>query len=186
MGERIKHRAYSVTVYSFGLGICLFMLAQTPEGGCVRVVNAPGSGQGDSLNSPTQAESPSAVNKTAEPNNGNESSAAPAANGALVGTYAIKERGTLKEFIKIEQQGDQYFLSEKQSGRWLRPVPVAPRSSSDLAKVIKEPVTVPVEGLGNNQIAIYKVPVGWRTGKFVCNTGYWLASMLGPIELHRM
>jgi hypothetical protein len=29
------------------------------------------------------------------------------------------------------------------------------------------------------------VPKGWKIGSFVCNTGYWLATVLGPAELRK-
>ena len=36
------------------------------------------------------------------------------------------------------------------------------------------------------QLAVLKVPQGWRIGSFVCRTGYLLATRLGPVELHRL
>lgn len=35
-------------------------------------------------------------------------------HSSLVGTYSIMEKGQLKEFIKIEENGNQFTLSEKQ------------------------------------------------------------------------
>lgn len=104
---------------------------------------------------------------------------------SLVGTYSIEEQGKMKEFIRIEKQGDKYFLTEKQSGKWLSPLEVTPVSKAKLEKTLKEPVKVEFSGIGNNNIALFQVPKGWKSGQFVCNTGFWLATMLGPIELHK-
>jgi len=106
-------------------------------------------------------------------------------SASLVGTYSIKEQGKLKEFMKIEKQGNEFTISEKQGGNWLSPKIVTPVSKSDLGKMLKETVMVDFTGLGNKNVALIKVPKGWRSGKFQCNTGYWLASMLGPIELYK-
>ena len=104
---------------------------------------------------------------------------------SLVGTYSIEEGGQLKEFIRIEMQGDKFTMSEKQSGTWRTPVEITPVSKADLEKMLKEPVTVDFTALGNKNVAIIQVPKGWRSGKFESKTGVWLASMLGPIELHK-
>jgi len=69
----------------------------------------------------------------------------------------------------------------------MEPRPTRLMGKSDLQKLIKEPVTVHVVGLGNDSITLmlFKVPKGWRWGKFECKTGYWLLSALGPIELYK-
>jgi hypothetical protein len=108
-----------------------------------------------------------------------------ASPGSLVGIYAVEERGQLNEFIRIEKQGDKFTMSEKQSGRWLPPVEITPVSKADLEAMLKEPVTVSFPGLGNKNVAIIQVPKGWRSGNFECKTGIWLATMLGPIDLHK-
>jgi len=104
---------------------------------------------------------------------------------SLVGTYSIEEHGQLKEFIRIEKQGDKYLLSEKQGGRWLSPVEVTSVSKEDLEKMLKEPIKVQFTGLGNNNVALLRVPKGWKSGQFTSITGFWLASMIGPLELHK-
>ena len=108
-----------------------------------------------------------------------------ASPSSLVGTYSVEERGQLNEFIRIEKHGDKFTLSEKQSGLWLTPVEIVPVSKADLEKMLKEPVTINFTGLGNNNVAIIQVPKGWRSGSFECKTGIWLATMLGPIDLHK-
>lgn len=91
----------------------------------------------------------------------------------------------MNEFIRIEKDGDKYFMSEKQSGRWLSPVEVKAVSKADLEKMLKEPVKIDFTGLGNNNIALFQVPKGWKSDTFECKTGFWLATMLGPVELHK-
>ena len=54
----------------------------------------------------------------------------------------------------------------------------------EVEQLLKQPVTVDFVALGNNNLAIFKVPKGWKIGKFECKTGYWMM-MLGPIELHK-
>ena len=104
---------------------------------------------------------------------------------SLVGTYSIEEHGQLKEFIRIEKQGDKYLLSEKQSDRWLSPAEVTSVSKEDLEEMLKESVKVQFTGLGNNNVALIRVPKGWKSGQFTSTTGFWLATMLGPLELHK-
>jgi len=107
------------------------------------------------------------------------------ASPSLVGTYSIMKRDKLVEFIRIENSGNGYMLLEKQSGKWRRPTEVHPVSKTQLEKILKQPVTVPFTGIGNKMIAIFQFPKGWVSGKFTCSTGYWLATVLGPIELHK-
>jgi hypothetical protein len=104
---------------------------------------------------------------------------------SLVGTYSIENHGKINEFIRIEKQGDKYFLTEKQSGKWLSPLEVIPVSKAKLEEFLKETVKVEFSGIGNDNIALFQVPKGWKSGPFVCNTGFWLATMLDPIELHK-
>lgn len=104
---------------------------------------------------------------------------------SLVGTYSVEENGQLNEFIRIEQEGDKFTLSEKQNGRWLSPVEITSVSKADLEEVLDEPVTVDFNGLGNETVAIIQVPKGWRSGNFESTTGIWLATIIGPIELHK-
>jgi hypothetical protein len=104
---------------------------------------------------------------------------------SLVGTYSVKENGQLNEFIRIEKTGERYLMSEKQNDRWQAPVEITSVSKADLEKMLNEPVTVNFSGLGNKDSAIILVPKGWRSGDFECKTGIWLATMLGPIELHK-
>jgi len=104
---------------------------------------------------------------------------------SLVGTYAVEENGQLNEFIRIEQQGGKFTLSEKQNGRWLTPVEINPVSKAALEKMLKEPVNVSFTGLGNDNVAVIQVPKGWKAGRFECKTGVWLATILGPVDLHK-
>jgi hypothetical protein len=104
---------------------------------------------------------------------------------SLVGIYSVEQHGQLYEFIRIEQKGDKYFMSEKQNGKWLSPGEVTPISKADFEKLLKKPVNIDFTGLGNNMSVLLQVPKGWKSGTFECKTGFWLATILGPIELHK-
>ena len=65
------------------------------------------------------------------------------------------------------------------------PVKLTPVDKAGLEKLINEPVSVTFVGLGNDMVAIFKMPAGWKTRKFETKTGYWLATIFGPVELHR-
>ena len=106
-------------------------------------------------------------------------------SSSLVGTYAVEERGQLRELIRIEKVGDKFTLSEKQSGGWLPPVEITPVSKASLEQFLKEPLTADFTALGNKNVAIVKVPKAWRSGKFESKTGIWLATFLGPIDLQK-
>lgn len=106
---------------------------------------------------------------------------------SLEGTYSVEENGKLFQLVRVERRDDRFLISIQQNGDWMEPRPTRLMGKSDLQKLIKEPVTVHVVGLGNDSITLmlFKVPKGWRWGKFECKTGYWLLSALGPIELYK-
>jgi hypothetical protein len=95
-------------------------------------------------------------------------------SASLVGAYSVEENGALKEFIRITRNGDTYFLSEKDGISWLVPLEVATAGDQEVSDI-----------LGNRQVAVVRVPPGWKLGTFESKTGFWLASALGPIELHK-
>lgn len=105
---------------------------------------------------------------------------------SLLGTFGLIENGKLIEFARIEHTQQRYLLSQKHEGRWLPPVEVEPMTRLQLEAIIKQPVNVPFEGLGNDRIALLKVPKGWKLGTLVCNTGYWVATVLGPAEVQKI
>jgi hypothetical protein len=103
----------------------------------------------------------------------------------LVGTYSIEEDGKLTDFVRIEQVGDKYSLSEKDGGRWLTPTKVARVDEDDLENILGQPVSANINALGNVSVAVVQVRKGWKLGEFECKTGFWLATSMGPIELHK-
>jgi hypothetical protein len=104
---------------------------------------------------------------------------------SLVGIYSIEENGSLTETVRIVQRGDAYFISEKDGPYWLIPTEVTSVDNREVGKILGTHVTGISEGLGNNLVAVLQVPKGWRLGEFECKTGFWLASSLGPLELHK-
>ena len=104
---------------------------------------------------------------------------------SLVGTYAIKQNGKLSELVRIERSGNEYAMFGKESGQWEGPVKVTPVDKTKLEAILREPVSVSFAGLGNDKVAIFKMPAGWRSRKFETKTGYWLATWGGPVELHK-
>jgi hypothetical protein len=103
----------------------------------------------------------------------------------LVGTYSVKDGGILKEFIRIEQDGDKYMISEKDGRRWLSPMEAAPVDDEGLEKILARPVNGALTGLGTENMAVVEVKKGWKLDKFESTTGFWLASALGPLELYK-
>jgi hypothetical protein len=106
-------------------------------------------------------------------------------SASLVGAYSVEENGALKEFIRITRNGDTYFLSEKDGISWLVPLEVATAGDQEVSDILGTPVTGISAGVGNRQVAVVRVPPGWKLGTFESKTGFWLASAPGPIELHK-
>lgn len=104
---------------------------------------------------------------------------------SLVGTYCVQDHGRMDEFVRVAEHGGKYFLYERQNNRWMAPEQVKPVDKAQFEKLTHEPVNDEVVGLASNNVAIFHVPKGWRSGPFVCNTGYWMVCFLGPIELHK-
>jgi hypothetical protein len=104
---------------------------------------------------------------------------------SLVGTYSMDENGKMKEFIRVERTGDTYNIFEKDGTKWLSPGEVATVGDQEVTDILGTPVTGISTGVGNRQVAVLQVPPGWKLGTFECETGFWLASALGPIELHK-
>ena len=105
---------------------------------------------------------------------------------SLLGTFGLIENGKLTEFVRIEHSQQRYLLSQKHAGHWLAPVEVEPVTRLQLETIIKQPVNVAFEGLGNDRLAVLQVPKGWKLGTFVCRTGYWVATVLGPVEVQKL
>ena len=104
----------------------------------------------------------------------------------LVGEYALDENGRLVEFIRIEQQKQKYVLYRKKGEGWLGPVEITPISRTGIEAILKRRVDIAFEGLGNDTLAVFRVPKGWTLDTFVCHSGYWVATVLGPAELQKL
>jgi hypothetical protein len=104
---------------------------------------------------------------------------------SLVGTYSVKDGGILREFIRIERDGDKYLMFEKDNRKWLEPQEIAPVDEEGLEKILAQPVGDSASGLGNESVAVVQVKKGWKLDKFESTTGFWLASALGPLELYK-
>jgi hypothetical protein len=104
---------------------------------------------------------------------------------ALVGTYSIQENGRLKEFVRVDRNGDKYFVSVKDGRKWLSPNEVSRVEEDDLQGILNEPISANINALGNDTMAVVQVNKGWKLGNFESKTGYLLASSLGPVELYK-
>jgi hypothetical protein len=104
----------------------------------------------------------------------------------LLGTFNLIEDGRVIEYIRLERRDHGFVLSRMHAGQWLAPIGVAPLSRQKLEAIIRQRVDVAFESLGDDRLAVLKVPKGWKIGSFVCSTGYLLATMLGPAELHKV
>lgn len=102
---------------------------------------------------------------------------------SLVGTYLIEEQGKLREFIRIDYRTGSFFLAENQHGQWSPSVEVWPVSREEFAALLREPVTYSFSGLANDSIGVFRVPRGWQSGNFICQTGFWLMMPIGPVEI---
>jgi hypothetical protein len=103
----------------------------------------------------------------------------------LVGTYSVNENGRLAEFIRVLQDGNKFYISEKDGLKWLSPVEVSSVDEDDLERILSRPITANINALGTYGMAVVQVRRGWKLGSFECKTGFWLASSLGPVELHK-
>jgi hypothetical protein len=102
---------------------------------------------------------------------------------SLVGNYLIEEQGNVREFIQIRYQTGSFLIVENQNGRWTPPVELWPVSKEEFENLLREPVTYSFSGLSNDNIALFRVPRGWHFGNFTCETGFWLMTPIGPVEV---
>lgn len=105
----------------------------------------------------------------------------------LLGTFELmNEDGSPIESIRIERHQQKYVLYRARHGQWQTPVEVASVSKPELESMINQRMDVEFEGLGNSELAVLKVPKGWKVGSFTCYSGYWLATVAGPAELQKV
>ncbi len=105
---------------------------------------------------------------------------------SLVGVYQIKAKnGNYRDFLKIEKKDGNYIIKEKTGNQWNSLGSATSAKKSELENFTGEKVKIDFVGLANKDVALYRMPKGWSMEKFKTRTGYWMASMIGPIELHK-
>ncbi len=107
----------------------------------------------------------------------------------LVGTYAVKQNGALKELIKIEKQGDRYMMRDKvRTPEWSEP-------KMQMKPVTREQWASHHHRQGEHRLrrhgeraaqGIFKVPAGWKKNGFQTSTGYFLFYSRGPVEAYKL
>lgn len=111
-----------------------------------------------------------------------------AAETDLIGVYAVNEKGVLKEFLKVSQDNGKFVLFEKiKTGTWrAEKEPLTTVSRAQFEKLLKHPYSAPFDGLANKGVAVFKVPGNFQEGKFKAESGYFVFSALGLVELHKL
>lgn len=107
---------------------------------------------------------------------------------ALVGTYAIRESGMLKEVVRIERKSDNYILRNKlRTLGWSKPkMALRPVTREDWQRITADNGDTAFVGLASDQIALFKVPPGWQREGFRTATGFFLFYSQGPGEAHKL
>jgi hypothetical protein len=106
---------------------------------------------------------------------------------ALLGTFELRDaNGSAIESITIERQQQKYVLYRTHRGQSQTAVEIAAINKPELQAILKQPIDADFEALGNGTLAVLKVPKGWKIGSFTCNSGYLLATVLGPAELQKV
>ncbi len=105
---------------------------------------------------------------------------------SLIGVYQIKSKnGTYRDFIKIVKKDGFFFIKERSGVNWSSLGKATTAKKPDLEKLIGEEIKIKFVGLSNENLALYRMPKDWSMEKFKTSTGYWMASMIGPIELYK-
>ena len=106
----------------------------------------------------------------------------------LVGVYAIKKNGVLKEVVKIERQGDRYIMRDKvRTPEWSEPkMQMQPVTRERWARITTDSENTKFVGVSSDQLAIFKVPPGWQKNSFKTETGYFLFYSQGPVEAFKL
>lgn len=112
---------------------------------------------------------------------------AQASESDLIGTYGIKEKGQIKEFVKISKEGGNFYLSEKRkNGAWVQEKgPMKPFTRSEFEKLLKHQISGPFDGLSYKGAAFFRVSSDFTEGKFTAKSGYVML-LLGLHELHKL
>lgn len=107
----------------------------------------------------------------------------------LLAVYASGAGEDREEACKIENPEGAYLLFEKNGSMWRPPVELRAMGGKEFEELFGEgwremkPVGLVTS---RGELAVLKVPPGWKTGEFVCKTGYFLMRSSGPIELAKV
>ena len=106
----------------------------------------------------------------------------------LVGTYAVKQNGALKELVKIERQGDRYVMRDKvRTPEWSEPkMQMQPVTRERWSRITTDTENTSFVGITSDQLGIFKVPPGWQKNGFKTQTGYFLFYSQGPVEAYKL
>ena len=106
----------------------------------------------------------------------------------LVGIYAVKQNGALKELIKIERQGDGYVMRDKvRTPEWSEPkMQMRPVKREQWTRITTDKENTAFVGVASGQLGIFKVPAGWKKNGFQTSTGYFLFDSQGPVEAYKL
>jgi hypothetical protein len=106
----------------------------------------------------------------------------------LVGVYAVKQNGALKELIKIERQGGRYVMRDKvRTADWSEPkMQMQPVTRERWSRITTDKENTAFVGVASEQLGIFKVPAGWRKNGFQTSTGYFLFYSQGPVEAYKL
>lgn len=119
---------------------------------------------------------------------GASSSNGSAPEAELVGTYAVKQNGALKELIKIERQGDHYVMRDKvRTPEWSEAkMQMQPVTRERWKRITTDSENTAFVGVASDQLGIFKVPAGWKKNSFQTSTGYFLFYSQGPVEAYKL
>lgn len=106
----------------------------------------------------------------------------------LVGVYAVKTNGTLKEVVKIERQGGRFIMRDKvRTPEWSEPkMQMQPVTRERWNRITTDTANTAFVGVSSDQLAIFKVPPGWQKNSFKTETGYFLFYSQGPVEAYKL
>lgn len=106
----------------------------------------------------------------------------------LVGVYAVKRNGALKELIKIERQGERYVMRDKvRTPEWSEPkMQMEPVTRERWTRITTDDQNTSFVGVASEQLGVFKVPPGWTKNGFQTSTGYFLFYSQGPVEAYKL
>ncbi|CAN7478235.1 hypothetical protein LJR260_003002 [Variovorax paradoxus] len=106
----------------------------------------------------------------------------------LVGVYAVKTNGALRELVKIERQGGRYIMRDKvRTPEWSEPkMQMQPVTRERWNRITTDTGNTEFVGVSSDQLAIFKVPPGWQKNSFKTETGYFLFYSQGPVEAYKL